>query len=185
MGSYEVAVTALMDTVTVMLCSENYVTTVFLDITKAFDTVDHWQTILKLSSLKLKDEVFNWIVDFISRRRHYTIYNSQLSLLKDINCGVIQGLVLGPLLFVIAISDLRTIHKYNHCIKYADDTVIFIPQSKSSSIDDELLHIANWAAINNLMINSSKTKAMHFYCQKQVAKLMLPNVESLKNFGPI
>ena len=186
-GSCEAAIIVLMDTVTSMLCKEDYVTAMFVDMSKAFDMVSHSRILGKLANMNLCDEVFNWIYDFISDKQHYTYYNGQLSGTRGINCGVIQGSVIGPTLFVVAISDLKPIGNNNHYIKYADDTVVIVPGLVDDTLESEMCNVEKWASDHNLVINSSKTKAIWLTCHRQVIKHMknMPNVVTLPMLGDL
>ena len=93
-----------------------------LDLAKAFDTVDQAAIMEKLLEIQLEDEVFNWLCNFLSNRKHCTKWNHVISESSMINSGVVQGLVLGPTLFLFAISDLKPLKPDNNYVKYANDT---------------------------------------------------------------
>ena len=147
----------IMDTITSMLINEDYVIACFVDILKAFNMVAHDGITSKLINLGLNDEIYNWIVDFISNRQHLTLVNNITSEINNINSSVIQGSVMGPVLFVVAISNLKPLIRSNKYVKYTDDTVIIVPESAESSLDMELQNVKQWALENNLILNTSKT----------------------------
>lgn len=105
---------------------------VFLDFSKAFDRVPHQRLLSKLSSLHLDPLVFAWIRDFLSSRVQFTVINDHESTLTNVSSGVPQGFVLGPLLFVILISDLPSTISSKMRL-FADDWVVY---NKVTCVDD-------------------------------------------------
>ena len=80
-----------------------------------------------------------------------------LSEFLEINASIIQGSGTGPVSYVVNASDLRTVFLLNILFKYADDTYLIVPASLSHTIDMELKSIADWAAANNLTLNTKKS----------------------------
>ena len=130
-----------------------------LDFSKAFDTVSvrHHTLLSKFSNLPIPDCSYNWLLDYFSSRRHCTPVKEILSEFLEINASIIQGLGTGPVSYVVNASDLRTIFLLNILLKYADDTYLIVPASLSHTIDMELKSIADWAAANNLTLNTKKS----------------------------
>ena len=116
----------------------------------------------KIASLPLPDSVYNWIVEFLSERRHFTKYLSKTSTTASINAGVVQGSALGSVAFIICASDLQAITPGNKTCKYADDMYLIIPASNTNSIQSELDNINSWASANNLKLNPSKSNEIIF-----------------------
>ena len=103
----------------------NYGCGIFIDLKKAFDTVNHDILINKLEHYGVRDISLKWFFSYLTGRTQYTSLNNTSSDVKSITCGVPQGSVLGPLLFLIYINDLPNISKKLKFYLFADDTNIF------------------------------------------------------------
>ena len=105
---------------------------VFLDFSKAFDTVDHAILLCKLESVGLDDNSLNWFKSYLSSRQQVISIDNTLSSSLPVSVGVPQGSILGPLLFIIYINDMPNIVKHCKILLYADDTLLYY-SSKSAS----------------------------------------------------
>ena len=103
----------------------NYGCGIFIDLKKAFDTVNHNILIQKLEHYGVRNKSLDWFTSYLSGRTQYTFCNNNKSELKQITCGVPQGSVLGPLLFILYINDLPNISSKLKFYLFADDTNIF------------------------------------------------------------
>jgi Reverse transcriptase (RNA-dependent DNA polymerase) len=149
---------------------ENIIHVFCLDFSKAFDTVRHITLAEKLATLNLPDEIYNWLIAFISNRVHCTKFNNVVSRFASINASVVQGSAVGPVAFLVNASDLRPINKGNELLKYADDSYLIVPASLSSSCEIKLANISQWAVANNLKLNNKKEtelllSAVRFICK--------------------
>ena len=97
---------------------------VFVDLKKAFDTVDHGILLRKLSHYGIRGIGNEWFCSYLTKRKQYIIIGNQVSNLNEISIGVPQGSVLGPLLFLTYINDLHKCIKYSKTYHFADDTSI-------------------------------------------------------------
>ena len=95
---------------------------VFVDLQKAFDTVDHQILLAKLNHYGIRGVSNDWFKSYLSNCNQYVSINGYESGLAAINCGVPQGLVLGPLLFLLYINDLNQAIKFCKVYHFADDT---------------------------------------------------------------
>ena len=146
------------------LDNKKYVGVVFLDISKAFDTVNHNLLLLKLSRLGLSPSTIAWFKSYLSDRCHQTRVENAYSSLGFPTNGVPQGSTLGPTLFSAFINDLPSVLPPNSTVLFADDTTVFLISDDIQELNSSLqltLDLANlWLQRNGLKLNTSKTKSM-------------------------
>ena len=138
---------------------------VFLDIKKAFDTVDHETLLEKLKYYGISGTVYNWFKSYLSNRYQQTKWGKHISIALLILFGVPQGSILGPILFSIFINDLISICKSSVPFLFADDGALYfesVNRSLYENIKDELNKICKWLRLNKLTLNEKKTKFMIF-----------------------
>ncbi len=137
---------------------------VFLDLKKAFDTVDHSILVRKLKSMGMADMSVAWFESYLADRKQQVKIDNVCSRLQKIKYGVPQGSILGPLLFLLFINDLCDVVELCGTSMYADDTAIYY---LSDDVDDlqltlqhDLQSISYWMQENRLNLNIKKTKFM-------------------------
>ena len=191
--STESACLELIDKLSHQLDSNQTPLCLFLDLSKAFDTLNHEILLSKLQYYGLSDTPLKWFSSYLSERQQYVELNGSKSNTSYINTGVPQGSILGPLLFIIYINDINNASKIFQASLYADDTSLNTVINAfnvnpshlvSSAINDELYLISEWLATNKLSLNTSKTKYMLFRFPQKSPK-NLPKLELKINNVPI
>ena len=105
-----------------------------LDLKKAFDTVSHNILVNKLRNYDISKHCVEWFKSYLSGRTHVTCVNSVTSEPSRCTCGIPQGSILGPLLFIIYINDLPSFVKNVEVCMYVDDTVLYTSSKQISTL---------------------------------------------------
>ena len=139
---------------------------VFVDLEKAFDTVNHSILISKLKYYGLKDQSLSWFTSYLNNRSQQVNLNGHISNPKLVTCGVPQGSILGPLLFLIYINDMHTAIKNSTVYHFADDTNLLYshknPKTIKKIMNNDLRLLYEWLCANRLSLNVGKTEFMIF-----------------------
>jgi hypothetical protein len=156
----------VINNISTALNENKYCIGIFLDLKKAFDTCDHGILIGKLSKLGINGTSLDWFKSYLKSRRHITDVNSNLSEPATINISVLQGTILGPLLFLCYINDLPLATDLLTFL-FADDTTCLDSDSHLPTLIDrvntELQKLSNWFRSNKMAVNTSKTKFIIFH----------------------
>ena len=147
---------------------------VFLDLSKAFDTIDHNILQNKLAYYGLNGSALHLFKSYLQNRKQFTEIEQINSDILPMTIGVPQGSVLGPLLFIIYIDDFSQASQLFNFVMYADDTTLSTSlnslrettldnKSTETIINEELCKINEWLNSNKLLLNKSKTKYMVFH----------------------
>ena len=97
---------------------------IFLDLSKAFDTIDHNILLHKLTYYGFRGKALDWFSSYLSNRKQCVIYTNEKSTMEKLTCGVPQGSILGPLLFILYVNDIVNTSSVLEFVLFADDTTI-------------------------------------------------------------
>ncbi len=169
--STESALKHFMDDVYFGLNTEKKVSGIFLDIKKAFDTVDHRILLKKLYSCGIRGNVHSWFVSYLSKRKQVVKLGSIFSDFGYIKSGVPQGSVLGIILFLIYINDLCNANLKGNLTSFADDTALCYVEKSWTDIElamnSDLEAIQWWFSNNNMLLSPEKTKYINFSLREE------------------
>ena len=154
----------------------NYAASVFLDFAKAFDTVNHEILIDELENYGVRGIVKNWFESYLKNRHQIVKIGDTLSDKMQITCGVPQGSILGPILFLLYINDIKNSSKILKFFLFADDTSTFLIskdiQELESIYNKELSYVTDWLNANKLTLNVKKSNLILFKNAKKPAKTL-------------
>ena len=136
----------------------------FLDLKKAFDTVDHHILLSKIELCGIKGTSLKWFESYLSGRNQICSVNSRISSVKQLKCGVPQGSNLGPILFLLYINDLPNCLETTKANLFADDTNLscngFSPYEIEIKLNSDIENVHRWLTANKLSLNMKKTEFM-------------------------
>ena len=152
-----------------------HVGVIFVDLKKAFDTVDHKILVQKLAHYGIHSSELMWFKSYLSNRSQFTRVNGVDSKVQNIDIGVPQGSCLGPLLFLLYINDLPKITNNAKVYMYADDTSLSLQNHSMSqlnrALNQDLLALDKWLRGNKLSLNVAKTHSMVISTKRKLAIL--------------
>jgi len=162
----DMAIIKLLENIINSLESGDYTATIFLDFSKAFDTVNHEILLQKLNHYGIRGTAHRWVTSYLSERKQYCTFGNETSSTTNITCGVPQGSILGPLLFLLYINDLGTIFTHFGTILFADDSNLIVRGNSLKALEDKINQdiplLTTWLETNRLSLNLKKTHIMVF-----------------------
>ena len=180
--STELAGLKLMDHITKQMDNGKVPINIYIDLSKAFDTLNHTILLSKLNYYGIRGLENDLFRQYLTNRYQFVEFHGKSSNKQIITTGVPQGSIMGPLLFLIYINDLPLISQIFNMMMYADDTTLYCNLSDTSEvlINSEINRICEWLSANKLSLNTKKTKFMVFHVpQRQVIypRLKINNIE--------
>ena len=184
--STEHAILQLIDQVNNSFKRNQLTLGIFIDLSKAFDTVDNKILISKLKNYAVRGNNLKWFESCLNSCKQLIAYSNKYTSFETITCGVAQGF-LGPLLFLINVNDLNQVSNILDPIMFADDTNVFYSHHQIKTLFEivncELKNISQWFRANILSLNIKKTKCTLFrkYSIKDKIPLKLPTLKQETN----
>lgn len=133
---------------------------VFIDLKKAFDTIDHSILISKLNKYGVRGIVLDGLISYLHNRQQYVQLEGYKSECLKLECGVSQGSILGQKLFILYINDICEVSKIMQFVLFADDTNLFCSGddliSLAETITNEMIKLKKWFNKNKLSLNLKK-----------------------------
>ena len=170
-------ISILHDFITNNLISGHKTAGIFLDLARAFDTVNFNILLHKLDKYGISGNANHLLSSYLKNRKQRVKFNGTVSSTKNVTCGVPQGSILGPLLFLLYINDLDKACSVSKCLIFADDTAVFYSASSmtelQSIIDESFPKILSWLHANRLSLSIRKTSYQVYTSSKEDNDLLI------------
>lgn len=143
-----------------------------MDLSKAFDTVDHKIVLFKMDYYEVRESSIDWFSSYLANRKQYVNFNGHKSCLLPITCGVPQGSIFGPVSFLIYINDIVNASSLLHYVLFADDSNLYASHSDLHSLlsimNEELDSVMNWTVCNKMTLILGKTHYLIFHRNREL-----------------
>ena len=173
--STESALLKFIDTVHKGLTLKQNVGTIFMDLSKAFDVMNHDVLETKLEHYGFRGTFLKILMSFIRNRKYFVNVNGLNSCTKVVNIGVPQGSTIGPMFFLIFVNDMKACTILLELIQFADDTTLIFSCKNftelKNTLESEVIKVIEWLETNKLILNLSKTHFMLFSFKRNIPKL--------------
>lgn len=168
----------IQDKISQSIENNEYSVGIFLDLSKAFDCVDHKILFKKLDNYGIRGLPLLWFKSYLNDRQQQVQCNTKTSKFRFIEFGVPQGSILGPLLFLLYINDLPHVSSVLHFELFADDSNVFISHKSHENLFQimnlELPLVGDWFKANRLCLNLSKTSFILFNSHRKITPKQTP-----------
>ena len=166
------AFNVLLDKFHESVTSKEYMIGLFMDLSRAFDTISHDILLNKLYKYGFRGLSYDWIKSYLSNRKQYVNYKNSSSDTLNVNIVIPQGSILGPLLFILYINDLHNVSDKLTLLQFADDSSFFVSGRSLPELfnvlQNEIVKIREWLNNNKLSLNISKPNYMIMTNRKKV-----------------
>ena len=173
--STETALANFIDYVHKGLTAKHNVGAIFMDLSRAFDVMDHNILEIKLKHCGFRGTFLKFLMSFVRNRKYFVNINGMNSNTRTVNIGVPQGSTLGPLLFLLYINDMKNCSSILQFTQFADDTTSAYSCKNlldlQQILEREILKVTHWLAANKLILNLTKTHCMLFTFKREQQKL--------------
>ena len=164
--SIEHAILLLVNQLYQLFDESKFTLGIFIDLSKAFDTVDHKILTKKLELYGIKGCNLGWFESYLSNRKQFITYGDKQTNIETTTCGVPQDSILGPLLFLILVNDLHKVTNYLDQIMFADDTNLSYSHKNiktlSQIVNIELKLFNEWFLANKVSLNARNIYMFYF-----------------------
>ena len=175
--STETALINFIDFVHKGLTAKHNVGAVFMDLSKAFDVMNHDILESKLKHYGFRGTFLNILMSFVRDRKYFVNINGINSDTRNVNIGVPQGSTLGPLLFLLYVNDMTNCSSILHFTQFADDTTLAYSCKNLNDLqiilEQEVYKVTKWLAANKLLLNVAKTHSMLFSFKQNESNLKI------------
>ena len=154
----------------------------YLDFSKAFDTINHSILLRKLDHMGFRGSINTWLKSFLTGRKQFVSIGNSNSEIRETFMGVPQGSTLGPICFILYIADMKNCLAIMKAVHYADDSTLYLNIDRNSdgteTINSELESLNKWLTTNKLLLNTNKTRYMiiHNRIEPPNLNLLIDNV---------
>ena len=173
------AILKMYDRISLAIDNREYAIGIFIDLSKAFDTINHSIMIRKLEYYGIRGIALDWFNSYLKSRQQYVFLNGVSSSLKPINCGVPHSSILGPMLFILYINDIVNCSNIWKFLLFADDTNLFyknrdlLDLERVVNVELRVSKLSVWFKANKLSLNVKKTNFILFWCKNIPTPLKL------------
>ena len=152
----------------------------FLDLRKAFDSLDHVLLLRRLQSMGVHGTEITWFTDYLTNRMQRVKSKGSFSSWISVRGGIPQGSTLGPLLFLVYVNDMPSLVQHGNLLQFADDTTLICCGDTCDDVQRQLAHdlelVSKWITFSKMQLNINKSSVMWFSSKHSKRKIQYPPV---------